>query len=71
MTDQNTTKTTCILGATGIIGFELVAHLLQSGEHVLAVVRNEAKLHQMLEARAITTYQGHLTKVPFIFNTHF
>ncbi len=42
---------TCILGATGSIGFELTVHLLQTGSGVLAVVRDAEKLQRMLRER--------------------
>ena len=44
-------KKACVLGATGCIGFELTAHLLTSGVHVVAVVRNETKFQEMISAR--------------------
>ncbi|WP_136468593.1 NAD(P)H-binding protein [Flagellimonas onchidii] len=55
MTNREQTNTIGILGATGIIGFELTAHFLQKNENVVAIVRNQNKLHDLLKSRNISS----------------
>ena len=43
------TETVVVLGATGAIGREVTAELLQRGHHVFAVARNGARLEQLAE----------------------
>ncbi len=64
-------KTICILGATGSIGIELTASLLRNSENVLAVVRNEEKLQQMLELRELASTENRLTTIEAdLFSEH-
>lgn len=61
MKEDAKTGRICVLGATGVIGMELVAHLLQAGQAVVAVVRDEAKLARGLKARAVQPTEEALT----------
>lgn len=56
-------NTTCILGATGTIGSELTADLLKNGISVIAIVRNEKKLHQILKERGLNSSEKNLTVI--------